>query len=74
MINVEPCMLEPVYLFEAGVSNVEIPDGSDDNETGAKPATAGEWRLTLLDRPQRIHPEKNYVTRLATCFNFTWQV
>ena len=58
MNNVEPCMLEPVYLFEAGVSNVEIPDGSDDNETGvsdAKQATAGESRLTLLDRPQTIH-------------------
>ena len=55
MNNVEPCMLEAVYLSEAGVSNAEIPDGSYDNETGvsdAKPATAGDSRLTMPDRPQ----------------------
>ena len=52
MNNVEPYMFEPVYLSEAGLSNVEVPDGSDDNETGvsdAKLATAGELRLTVLD-------------------------
>ena len=51
MNNVEPYMFEPVYLSEAGLSNAEVPDGSDDDETGvsdAKPAIAGESRLTVL--------------------------
>ena len=52
MNNVEPYMFEPVYLSEACLSTAEVPDGSDDDETSvsdAKPATAGESRLTVLD-------------------------